>query len=156
MGKLTDSVFSGDLTTLKTLLSQSASLEEIDGDGRTPLIHSAIEGKTEIAAALIQAGANAGVQDNLGNSALHYAAQGFHTQLAKLLINAGANINAQDILGNTPLWRAVFSSKGRGEMIELFLSSGADPNYRNRRGKSPRELAKTITNYDILQYFAKK
>jgi ankyrin repeat protein len=45
---------------------------------------------------------------------------------AQLLIDGGADVSAQDIPGNTPLWRAVFDSRGRGQMIQQLLSAGAD------------------------------
>jgi uncharacterized protein len=63
-------------------------------------------------------------------------------------------VDSEDIHGNTPLWRAVFNSRGRGDLIELLLSSGADRGHRNKRGKTPLDLANTIANYDVAQFFA--
>ncbi|WP_346767576.1 ankyrin repeat domain-containing protein [Knoellia koreensis] len=48
---------------------------------------------------------------------------------------------------------AVFESKGRGDAIQLLLDSGADPNVLNGSGRSPRDLAGTIANYDVSRYF---
>ncbi|NNM45400.1 ankyrin repeat domain-containing protein [Knoellia sp. DB2414S] len=56
-------------------------------------------------------------------------------------------------LTGTPLWVAVFESKGRGDAIQLLLDSGADPNVLNGSGRSPRDLAGTIANYDVSRYF---
>lgn len=63
-------------------------------------------------------------------------------------------MNAADEHGNTPLFRAVFASQGRGELIALLLGAGADPDMVNQHGTSARELAERIGNFDVKQYFA--
>jgi uncharacterized protein len=153
MATLIESVLAGDLGALQALLTQNANPDDVDEDGRTPLIHSAIDGKAEIAQALIEAGADINTQDSLGNSALHYAAQEHQHGIASILLQAGAEIDSKDIHGNTPLWRAVFNSKGRGDLITLLLSFGADRGHPNKRGKSPLDLANTISNYELTQFF---
>jgi ankyrin repeat protein len=62
-------------------------------------------------------------------------------------------VDARDQYGNTPLWQAVFHSNGRGELIGLLLRSGASPNAANDSGISPVQLAQTIANYNVKQYF---
>lgn len=153
MATLIESVLAGDLGTLQVLLTQNANPDDVDEDGRTPLIHSAIDGRAEIAQALIEAGADVDAKDSLGNSALHYAAQEHQHRIASMLLQAGAQVDSEDIHGNTPLWRAVFNSKGNGDLIRLLLSFGADRWHRNKRGKSPLDLANTIANYDVTQFF---
>jgi ankyrin repeat protein len=59
----------------------------------------------------------------------------------------------QDMHGNTALWRAVYESRGRGEMIRILCAHGADKNLRNKNAVSPEELARTIANYDVMQFF---
>jgi ankyrin repeat protein len=39
-------------------------------------------------------------------------------------------------------------------VIEVLLAYGADPDSKNDSGVSPRELAKRIGNYDVLQFFS--
>jgi uncharacterized protein len=102
---------------------------------------------------LLEFGAQVDVQDESGNSALYYAAQGYFPELATMLISRGAAVDIQDQYGNTPLWRAVFNSAGRGELISILLKAGADRNHRNQRGKSPLELANTIANFNVTQFF---
>jgi ankyrin repeat protein len=125
-----------------------------DSDGRTALMHAAIDGKSEITKVLLTHQAKVNLRDKAGFSALHFAVQGFHLVLADLLIQAGAEVDIQDEHGNTPLSKAVFESKGRGEMISLLLQHGAQKELKNKYGVSPIELARSIANYDIKQFLA--
>lgn len=74
--------------------------------------------------------------------------------MVRRLLDAGANIEAEDAWGNTPLGRAVFESKGRGEVITFLLSRGADRLHANKHGVSPLSLAQSIANYDVAQFFS--
>jgi ankyrin repeat protein len=65
---------------------------------------------------------------------LHYAAQENLVEIADLLIQAGTDLEAKDDDRNTALWRATFSSQGRGEMIKFLLLENADPNNKNDSG----------------------
>lgn len=154
MESLVEFVFKNDLDGLRIALAQGSDPNERDSDGRTPLIHAAIDNRLEAAKLLLDSGAEVDAQDELGNSPLHYAAQDHHPDMALLLINeGGASVDVVDIHGNTPLWRAVFNSRGRGELITILLKGGADRNHRNKRGKTPVDLARTIANYDIAKFF---
>lgn len=153
IGYLLECVFKNNLNGLKNALSRVTDPNERDSDGRTPLIHAVIDNKLDIAKLLLESGANANIQDLLGNTALHYAAQSYHVDMAILLLRYKATVDLTDNYGNTPLWRAVFYSRGRGDMIAVLLKAGADRNHQNKNGKSPLELAKNIANYNVAQYF---
>ncbi len=153
MPTIIDCVLRNDLKTLELLLGRGADPDLKDGDHRTALIHAAIDGNSEIARTLIHGGWGLDVQDESGNAALHYAAQGYHQGVASLLLDAGARVDVEDAFGNTPLWRAVFNSNGRGELIKLLLAAGADRRHRNKRGKTVIELVETIANYNLAQFF---
>jgi ankyrin repeat protein len=51
-----------------------------------------------------------------------------------------------------PLFRAVFNSKGSGEMIRLLVSRGTDKYSQNKHGVSPLSLAITIANFNVVQF----
>jgi uncharacterized protein len=88
-----------------------------------------------------------------GLTLLHFAAIHFAVEIGQLLISKGADVNAKDNFGNNALWRATFESKGRGEFIELLLKNGSDRYEKNVSGISPLDLANTISNYNVKQYF---
>jgi ankyrin repeat protein len=127
-------------------------MEQTDGDGRTPLFYAVAKDDANRVRALIEGGANVNARDKNGETPLHLAAKEFRLAAAAMLIAYGARIDAQDNQGNTPLFRAVFESRGRGEMIRELLSAGADKTIVNRYGVSPEMLALSITNYDVARH----
>ena len=90
--------------------------------------------------------------NHAGWTPLHFAAQGYAVEAATKLLAAGAMVDVQDRYSNTPLWRAVFESRNRGELIQLLLAHGADATRKNHSGISPRELAHTIANVEVKQF----
>jgi uncharacterized protein len=128
-------------------------MPDVDKLGRTPLHYATFEGKADLARSLLAAGADASTKDKSGWTPLHAAAQSYSVEIAALLIQHGAAVDAHDEHGNTPLWRAVFESRGRGEMIALLRRSGADPELQNFHGVSAIALARAIANYDVAQFF---
>lgn len=78
----------------------------------------------------------------------------FHVDVAAALLEAGADVNRGNRFGNGPLFVAVFNSRGRGEMIELLRSHGANPHATNATGQTPAGLSRLIANYDVSQFFA--
>jgi ankyrin repeat protein len=152
MASLIKLVLANNRTAIEAGLAQGAQPNERDEDGRTPLIHAAIDNQLEVAKLLLDSGADVDAQDESGNSALHYAAQEYHVEMASLLVGHGATLEIEDSHGNTPLSNAVFYSQGRGEVIGILLRAGADKNRRNRHGVTPIGLAKSIGNYDVAQF----
>jgi ankyrin repeat protein len=125
-----------------------------DRDGRTLLMMSIRLNHIDVTEKLIKTGADLNLQDKKGWTALHFAAQFQSTDLVALLLRYGAKADAQDMYGNSSLWRAVFDSKGVGDVIDLLLKNGANPNLKNHFGVSPIDLANTIANYDVKQFFS--
>ncbi len=103
---------------------------------------------------LLADGESPDVQDEQGFTPLHFAAQQFSLSAAVALLSAGATIDVENAFGNTPLFVAVFNSKGRGELIELLRSHGADPLHINTSGQTPVGLARLIASFDAAQFFS--
>ena len=153
MPSLIKLILANDVAGIREGLADGADPNERDSDDRTPLLYAAIDNKLQIAKLLLDSGADVDTQDASGNSALHYAAQEHHAEIASLLIGHRAAVDIEDVHGNTPLWRAVFNSRGRGELIALLLRAGADPSRRNKHGRTPLDLAQSIANFDVGQFF---
>lgn len=101
-----------------------------------PALHWAAEnGLLDIAAALIEQGADADERDHFGNTALHLALA--YPDLIELLLESGADVNAKNAMGNTPLHLAVKDRRA----VEALLAAGAEVNVRNGLGKTPLHYA---------------
>ena len=133
-------------------IAQGKDVDALDREGRTALFYAAKDGDSAIAAELIRHGANVNAQDKGLEAPLHFAARAYQPEVAEVLLKNGANVDVQDAHGNTPLSRAVFDSRGRGQMIKLLLSSGANKALKNKHGVSPEALAKSIGNYDVSTF----
>jgi ankyrin repeat protein len=141
-----------DLAGVREAIRLGDDVDDLDRDGRTPLFYSLRDGELDISSHLINAGANVNARDKNLETPLHFAAREYQVGSAKLLLERGANVDAQDSHGNTALFRAVFDSKGRGEMIALLLAHSADKHLKNKHGVSPDDLAHSIGNYEVSKF----
>ena len=147
-------LINSDLANLESsILEDSTINEQVNKEGRTLLHLAVIYEKNDITELLIKMGANVNVRDNLGWAPLHYSVQSKLINVTTLLTDRGADLEIRDNYGNTPLWRATFSSQGKGELITLLIDKGASVDNENDSGISPIRLAHTIANYDVKQFF---
>jgi ankyrin repeat protein len=128
-------------------------MTDLDRDGRSRLHYAALQNDIDSALAALESGAEIGLPDHHGMTPLHFAAQENSVDVLTLLLERGAPVDPADHNGNTPLSNAVFSSRGRGDSIRKLLAHGADARRSNRYGQSPIGLAKSIGNYDVIQFF---
>lgn len=128
---------SGDLETIRRLLKEEPSLVRSNYAYRTPLYFAVRENQVEVAACLLERGADPNLPEEgiaPRGHALYSAVYNGHYEVAKFLLeNAaifldhGANLHARDEeLCSTPLgWAAKFGQK---PMVEFLLSRVAKPN----------------------------
>ncbi len=122
----------GDAETVGRLIAEQVHIDAKDDYGRTPLYVAVENGHAEVAALLIEAGADIEARTYI---ALHYwrwtplmvAVHWGHTSVAELLIAAGADVNARDEGGNK-LWTILHYAANRGHIgvAELLIANGAD------------------------------
>ncbi|CAO3617501.1 unnamed protein product [Cunninghamella blakesleeana] len=96
----------GDLEKVNLFLNDDQlkpfiDMDAKDEDGTTPLIYAACFGKTDIAHALLSAGAKIDIQDSFGWSALMWATNNNHEQLVKILLEHGASSQTKSSKGRT-------------------------------------------------------
>ena len=99
----------------------------------TPLHWAAGHGLTDIAARLIENGADVNAVDEFGRTPLHEAVG--YTDTAGLLIDSGADVDAADVFGRTPLHMALQYP----DTVALLISAGADIFARDYMGDTPLE-----------------
>jgi len=56
--------------------------------------------------------------------------------------------------GDTPLIDAAY--KGKNDILEFLLNSGADVNFKNKAGLSALDMARKIENSDAIELFLEK
>lgn len=118
------------------------------------LINAVLDNNVAAVEEALSRGVDINYQTTRGFTALHIAAQQQLPDMAELLISHHATVDIEDDFGNTPLWTATFNSRGDGAVINILLANNADPDHKNHSDKSPRELANTIANYDVKQYYS--
>ena len=141
-------LFDNRTPILKLLVSAGADTGSGDANGDTPLHLSGREAFGERTASLIAAGADINATNHQGQTPLHKYVEyvsglttggGTNTPIEWLLA-ARPNVNAQDNDGCTPLHvLALSDSSFKREATSLILAAGANPNLRDKQGRTPAE-----------------
>lgn len=130
---------------VKALLESKADPNLIDKNYDTPLRNAAYTGKVAVMRDLIKAGAKINARDGYDKTPLMVAVSAWQPKAVDVLLEAKADVNAvaeDDLIGNTTaLIFALMSyhgDPGKAErMIKALLKAGADPNTRDKEGKTP-------------------
>ncbi len=146
---LMHAAWSGKTQIVKLLLSAGASVEALDQYGETPLHYAARsirdEDAAQITGLLLAAKAPVNAADKAGETALHVAAGNDDPERLKQLLAAGARTNAIDHTGRTALMNAVEARDQTHSLVarvQLLIEHGADPDLRDKDGKTALEIAR--------------
>ncbi|MFO7876409.1 MAG: ankyrin repeat domain-containing protein [Desulfovermiculus sp.] len=112
---------------------------------RPPLILAAENADIEMAALLLQAGADVHVHSAHKGTALDIAAADGSRDLVQLFLNHGASLEEESPAGRSPLHAAVENSQQ--EAASLLIAAGAELNTRDKHGRTPLVLA--LLNNDL-------
>lgn len=96
--------FLGDLKSVQQHIEAGSDLDLKEPTmGSTALISASVFGKTDIARALIEAGANLDIQNKEGSTALHSATFLCYSEIVEELVAKGADKTLKNIYGYTAL-----------------------------------------------------
>jgi ankyrin repeat protein len=110
----------GDEARLARAIADGASVDERDGQGRTPLHVAAREGRLFVAMVLVGHHADLNARDDRRQTPLHAAAQGTERE------------------------------GERFQIVKMLIAKGADPRLRDASEKQPVDYAKTPEFKDAL------
>lgn len=145
-----DSIIQGNIEAVRLFLSAGMSPDE-KNDGLPPLLEASRRGHSEVALALIEAGADVNARDAYGVTAMMFAAICGSTEVIDRLTEAGADVNAQDLGGRSVLLEALTTENDIPvSTIQSLVEAGAAPNIRISGGVTPLMLAAT-GEPDVLQ-----
>lgn len=128
------------LESIFNLVQQRDLNARLEG-GQTSLIWTSSQGYTNIALALIKAGAELDVQNDLGNTALIRAACEGRSAIAQALIEAGAQLDIPNKDGYTAsllAWR-----RCNTDIYDLLIRAGANDRLQTNDGH-------TIENMELV------
>lgn len=143
---------SGDLDAVRRLATPE-SVRAADAEGRTPLMHAARLGRTEMIAPLVAAGAEIEAADAQRFTALFHACYNGdedrgHAETVQALLDAGADKEARIGYGVRPLMYA--AGNGETAVVEVLLKAGADAVARNEGGRTALMMVKDRDYVDVI------
>jgi ankyrin repeat protein len=149
-----DAAALGDAKRLRDALAiDPGAVDACSADGWTPLHLAAFFGHPEIAAWLLDMGANMETVscNTISVTPLQSALASRQEGVAKVLIDRGANVNAQGDGGFTPLHYC--AANNLCDTARYLLGKRADPTARNQQGKTPLEVAREHGHHDVAALF---
>jgi ankyrin repeat protein len=123
---LIDAVKRGDMSLVRTLISQKTDVNAPDADGSTALHWAAERDDVVMADALIAAGANVKARTRYSVTPLSLACMKGDAKLVDRLLKAGADPNETSEEGQTALMTA--SLTGKPDAVKLLIETGANVN----------------------------
>ena len=130
---------SPDVKKIEALIKDGADVNYKEEEkGNYPLLICARKGYDEIAALLINNGADVNLANDFGTTALMAAARHDNYELCEVLLILGADINAQCIDGDTALFSAKMHCNDN--VVALLLQNQAQIYHRNQSGNLVTEV----------------
>lgn len=128
-----------DPAGVRLLLKHKAGVNAVGRFGRSALHAAALSGNAEVAAALIEAGANLDVRDERGIAPLHEAARAGADSVIAQLVAAGADPRVEDDAGSNALNIACRSRRSTVATLRALLDMGVDASHVGSDGRTPLE-----------------
>jgi len=161
----------GGVELLKLLLKFGANPNGSCGKNDNFALNRAIAGRRfDVAALLLESGADINCSDDSGETALFKASKGLCAERVKYLIERSADVRHVGAGGWTALHRALCRAEEAAperysdgaeifarlmEVVRILVANGADVNAVNRHGDTPLSLARDCPNPELANYLVR-
>ncbi len=149
-GSIDEAIARGDIADVKRHLAHTPELARgAPGAKLTPLHQAILRKKPEIAALLLESGADVNAPDAANRTPLHMAVERADAPMVQALLARHADTSRRDRTGWTPLHHA--AAKNLIEIARLLLDAGADPNFLSELGGTPLHEAAAGAGAEMVQ-----
>lgn len=124
---IVDNLRFGSEKYFQLYIEKKGNINLSDGFGRTLMMWSVLDGKTNRVQALIDAGCLLNLGDKHNDTALMHAVQSANKEIAQILVLHGASVNCSNEDNCTPLMIAV--QQDDLELVQFLLLHGANSNH---------------------------
>jgi len=152
LGTLFDAIDAGDDAKVDALIAAHPVLAgSHDGYGVTPLVHAVLLGRTGIAAALVDEGADPDQPDmSTYLSPLHHAAWNGDAAATRVLVEGGADLELPGDQGLTPVMIA--ARVGAADAVKVLVGAGASLEAKDDMGATTLFHAAAARSPAVLEY----
>ena len=149
--QLMAAVKSGDVVEVQRCIAAGVGVNATTSSivGMTALHRAALFEKTEVAKALLAAGADVNATDKSGMTALHWAASNKNAEIAKALLAARAHVNVATNEGRTALHEAACNNCP--EIVKVLIAAGADMKATDEYGDTALFMAKHREHAEVAR-----
>jgi len=150
---LHDAVESGKFKVAAWLINHGADIEARDESGKTVLFYAAEAENLELTKWLIKRGADLQARDIYGRTVLNFAASREKWAMVKFLVTGRyADIEAEDNAGDRTVHHAAWVPDW--EMVKWLVKQGANPEAKDRLGKTLSERADLFSSPETVAWLA--
>ncbi len=150
--RLIRAVKANDLALARDLVAAGADVNARDAIKDSAFLYAGAEGLNDILRLTLANGADVRSTNRYGGTALIPASEHGHVETVRILIAAGVPVNHVNDLGWTALQEAILlgdGGPGQQEVVGLLLDAGADPDIRDREGRTALENADRLRFAEI-------
>ncbi len=149
-GTIDEAIARGDIADVKRHLARGPGLARgATGAKLTPLHQAILRKKPEIAALLLDTGADVNAPDAANRTPLHMAVERADVAMVKMLLARHPDLTKRDRTGWTPLHHA--AAKNQVEIARLLLDGGANPNFLSELGGTPLHEAAAGAGAELVR-----
>jgi ankyrin repeat protein len=132
---------------VQELIDRGGDVNAKDAIQDSAFLYAGAEGFNDVLRLTLAAGADVAGTNRYGGTALIPASEHGHVETVQILIRAGVPVNHVNNLGWTAMQEAILLNTGgprQQEVVRLLLEAGADPDLRDREGRTALQNAERL------------